>query len=375
MKHATNLSVFHFSLINFGNFLMQKKSFTLAELAELTQSQLIGDPTYLIFSVADLESAESRDASFLTKMPYGQVSRYEKAMQQSKAGVIFIHPSIVLMDHRNYLLNDDPSRAFQQVLELFNETEKELTGFKGIHPTAVIHPTCKIGQDVHIGPLVVIDQEVTIGDRTSIGAGSFIGAHTVIGMDCTLYARITIREKCLLGHRIVIQPGAVIGSCGFGYTMDKQGHHQKLGQFGTVIIDDDVEIGANTTIDRSRLKSTHIGRGTKIDNLVQIGHGVVLGEDNLIIAQVGISGSTQTGRHVVLAGQVGVTGHLKIGAGVIVAAQAGVEKSLPNAGKYGGKPARPLTEQNRNSVHVRRLEKYAQQIQDLEKRLEALEKH
>jgi UDP-3-O-[3-hydroxymyristoyl] glucosamine N-acyltransferase len=164
----------------------------------------------------------------------------------------------------------------------------------------------------------------------------------------------------------------VIGSCGFGYTTDKQGKHTKLRQVGSVKIDDDVEIGANTTIDRGRFKPTQIGRGTKIDNLVQVGHGTCIGEDNMIVAQVGIAGSVETGKHVVLAGQSGVAGHIKLESGAIISAKSGVDKSL-KAGKYGGIPARPQTENNRMLAHLHQLDKYAKQIKELEARLAKLE--
>ena len=251
--------------------------------------------------------------------------------------------------------------------------ESKSLATEGIHPTAVIHPSAKIGSDVLIGPYAVIDKETTVGDRTQVGAGCFIGPYTHIGEDCLLHAHVTVREKCFIGNRVIIQPGAVIGSCGFGYTTDKQGKHAKLNQVGGVKIEDDVEIGANTAIDRSRFKMTVIGRGTKIDNLVQIGHGASIGPDNLIVAQVGIAGSVETGRHVVLAGQCGLSGHTKLGNGVIVTAQSGVSKSLPAGGKYGGSPTMPLAEHQRVEVHLRNIEKYVKQIKSHEARLAKLE--
>jgi len=348
--------------------------YTLAELAKLTSSRLVGDPTYTIENVADLESATSRDASFLNKLPFGQTSRYEQLMRKSSAGVIFIAPDVGQLEARNYLIHEDPSRAFQTALEAFHQNSNTLTGFEGIHSTAVIHPTAKIGKDVHIGPHAVIDQNVTLGDRVHIGAGTFIGPHVHIGADSVIHPRVTIRENCILKERVVIQPGAVIGSCGFGYTTDKQGRHTKLNQVGNVILEEDVEVGANTTIDRSRFKSTRIARGTKVDNLVQIGHGAQLGEHNIIVAQTGISGSSKTGRHVIMGGQCGLTGHLELADGVILTARTGVDKSLP-AGKYGGAPCLPLSEHNRISVHVRNLAKTLERIKSLEARLQKIEQH
>ena len=346
---------------------MQDKMFTLAELATITQSKLAGDPNYRISNVADLESASAEDVSFLAN------PRYEQAMQKSLAGAIFIAPQAARMDGRNFLINENPSRAFQQAVEAFYNPQMDASGFPGIHPTAVIHPSAKLGKDVNIGPHVVIEQNATVGDRTIILAGCYIGPGVAIGADCFLHPHVTIRERCSLGQRVVIQPGAVIGSCGFGFTTDKMGRHTKLNQIGSVIIEDDVEIGANTTIDRARFKTTRIGRGTKIDNLVQIGHGVQVGQDNIIVAQTGIAGSTEIGNHVVIGGQVAINGHIKLADQVMISARSGVSKSLTEAGKYGGVPAVPLNEYNRNSVYLKNIEKYVKEIKDLKARVACLE--
>lgn len=346
---------------------MSQKSFNLEELARLTHSRLVGNPHHSITNVADLESATGEDASFLAN------PRYEQAMKRSLAGVIFIDTKTEPSDGRNFLINDDPSRAFQILVEVFSENAAEMTGFEGCHPTAVIHPSAQIAPDSVIGPYSVIDKNTVVGSGTKIAAHVSIGPNCVIGENCFIHPHVTIRERCTLGNRVIIQPGAVIGSCGFGYTPDKQGRHIKLNQVGTVTIEDDVEIGANTTIDRSRFKTTRIGRGTKIDNLVQIGHGVEVGQDNIIIGQTGIAGSSKTGRHVILAGQVAVAGHISLADGVIVAGCSGVSKSIPKAGKYGGVPALPIDEYNRNAVLLRGIEKHLEKIKKLEERLEELE--
>lgn len=345
---------------------MKKITFTLAELAAKTGSRLVGDPHHRIVNVADLASAESSDASFLAN------PRYEQAMRKSNAGVVFISPSTPLISNRNFLIHDNPSRAFQDTVEAFFSDFLETTGFTGIHSTAVLHESSSIGQNVTIGPHAVIDKNVMIGEGTSIGAGCYIGPHTVIGTQCTIHPNVTIRERCVIGNRVILQPGVVIGSCGFGYTTGKDGKHVKLNQVGNVTIADDVEIGANTTIDRSRFKTTSIGRGTKIDNLVQIGHGVIVGEDNIIVAQTGIAGSTTTGKHVVMGGQVAVAGHLHIGNGAMITARSGISKSLPDGGKYGGAPAMPLSEYNRLSVYLRNIESYVDQISELKEELKRI---
>lgn len=334
---------------------------TLKEIAELTGSKFVGDPALLISNVADLESAEISDASFLAN------PRYEGAMKKSKAGVVFIHPSLFHSNEvgRSFLIHEEPSRAFQVLVEHFCPHAETLTEFKGIDPSATLHPTAKIHEGVEIGPRAVIDGHVVIGQGTKIGAGVYIGPYTTLGQNCLIMPNVTIRERTTIGDRVILQPGCVIGSCGFGYTQDKEGKHVKLNQVGSVILEDDVEIGANSTIDRSRFKETRIGRGSKIDNLVQIGHGVLIGPYNLIIAQAGIAGSTSTGKHVVLAGQTAIAGHIHLDDGVMVAAKSGVSKSL-KAGKYNGIPAIPLDQYNRNTVYLR-------SIEDLVKRIKALE--
>lgn len=347
---------------------MTKKMYTLQELADLTGSRLVGDPDYQITNVESLELAASTDASFLAN------PRYEKAMIKSNAGVVFVALDANLPQGRNFLVNSDPSRAFQQVAEAFYGTAEELSGFEAIHPSAVIHPSAEIGFGCLIGPGAVIDKNVKLGNETFIGAGCYVGPNTSIGSHCKLHPRVTIRENCTIGSRVIIQPGCVIGSCGFGYLTDKNGKHTKLNQLGGVIIGDDVEIGANSTIDRSRFKSTVIGRGTKIDNLVQIGHGAQIGEDNIIAAQTGIAGSSKTGRNVVMGGQAAVAGHLQVGDRVMLAGRSGVTKSITESGTYGGLPARPLQEHNRVLVFTHNIEKYVQKIKALEHRLELLEK-
>lgn len=346
---------------------MHRKVFTLTQLATLTKSKLVGNPDHQIHDVADLESATANDASFLAN------PRYEQAMQRSEAGVVFVHPSTSLIAERNFLVNENPSSAFQLAVDAFYEEAQELSGFTGIHPTAVIHDSCKIGANVTIGPHAVIDKNVTIRDGTFIGSGCYLGPRTTIGKDCILHPHVTIREGCIVGNRVILQPGVVIGSCGFGYNTSNQGKHTKLNHVGSVTLEDDVEIGANTTIDRARFKTTRIGHGTKLDNLIQIAHNVELGEDNIMAAQTGIAGSTKTGRCVMSGGQVAIAGHIELGDGVMIAAKSGVSKSLPKSGKYNGIPALPLNEYNRGTVYLRNIEKYVEQIKALEQRIGELE--
>jgi UDP-3-O-[3-hydroxymyristoyl] glucosamine N-acyltransferase len=350
--------------------MQERKSYTLQEIAELTSCQLIGDPNRLITGISDLEAAGEQDASFYAISHYEKKARHEQQMKASKAGAIFIHTEQQHFDGQNFLLSKDPSRAFQTLVEKFHLKRSLPSGFRGIHPTAVVDASAEIGDNVTLCPYVVIDEGVKIGSNTFIGAGSYIGPGSVIGHSCLIHARVVVREDCQIGNRVIIQPGAVIGSCGFGYTLDNQGHHEKLNQVGNVKLEDDVEIGANSTIDRARFKQTSIGKGSKLDNLVQIGHGVKLGAHNLIAGQSGIAGSTITNAYCVFGGQVAVAGHLKLGR-IIVAGKSGISKSLSD-GIYGGIPAQPIAEYNRNQVHLRKIASLYQEVKELKEKIEAI---
>ena len=338
----------------------------LAKLSQLLGVKLQGDPNYIISSVADLESATETDVSFFAN------DRYLSQLAKTKAGVICVATEYKTIEGKNYLISDNPSHTFQQIAAIFLKERKQ-TGFSDIHPTAVIHETATIGENVTIGPYAVIDIDAEIGSNTIIGPFAYVGPCVQVGENCHLYPHSVIREYCALHNRVVLQPGAVIGSCGFGYTTDEKGEHTRLEQLGNVIIEDDVEIGANSTIDRARFKTTRIGKGTKIDNLVQIAHNVEIGQHNIICAQTGIAGTTKTGRNVMMGGQVGIVGHLEITDFVMVATRGGVSKSIKEAGKYGGSPVVSLSDHNKAQVHLRKLDAYSKRIEALEKRLAELE--
>jgi UDP-3-O-[3-hydroxymyristoyl] glucosamine N-acyltransferase len=346
---------------------MPLKKFTLAELSILTESTLIGSPEHEITGVEALDSAGQQDASFLAN------PRYRSLLKEAEAGVVCIDRSTPPEEGKNYLVSDDPSRAFQIILEALLISSYNQSGFEEIHPTAVIHTSAKIGKGVRLGPYVVIDQGAVIGDHTELQAFVSIGPGVEVGSNCLFYPHVIVREKCTIGNRVILQPGAVIGSCGFGFSTDALGKHTKLDQLGSVVIEDDVEIGANTAIDRARFKSTVISKGTKIDNLVQIGHNVHIGTDNIIVSQTGIAGSVKTGKNNVFGGQAGVVGHLEITDYVMIATRGGVSKSILKSGKYAGSPVMGLSEYNRQQVHLRKIEGYIKQIDALEKRLQALE--
>jgi UDP-3-O-[3-hydroxymyristoyl] glucosamine N-acyltransferase len=344
------------------------KRFSLGELSLLTSSELIGDPTLEITNVDNLESASEKDASFLAN------PKYNEAMKQSKAGVICIDRKTALVEGKNYLISDNPSRTFQIIAEKIIASSHHHSGFKGIHPTAVIHETASISDDVTIGPCAVVDAYAVIERGTKLYPHTYIGVGAKVGEECTLYPNSSVRERCILGNRVILQPGAVIGSCGYGYTTDpKTGRHTKLEQLGNVVLEDDVEVGANSTIDRARFKQTLIKKGTKIDNLVQIAHNVELGENNIIVSQTGIAGSSKLGNNVFLGGQAGVVGHVTITDNVKIATRGGVSKSITEPGIYGGGPASPMAEFNKRQVLLRKIGIFVKDLATLKQKIEKLE--
>jgi len=339
----------------------------LQSLAKLTGAELIGDPGYLITGVNDLADASASDASFLAN------PLYRPLLKTTHAGVICIDPATPRIEGKNYLISDHPSQTFQQLVKLFSSPEKTASGFQGIHPTAVIHPTARIAGSASIGPCCVVDANCVIGEGTVLNPSVTLGAGVEVGTHCILHSHATVREGCKLGNRVILQPGAVIGSCGYGYTTNEKGQHIKQEQLGIVVLEDDVEIGANSAIDRARFKETRICQGTKIDNLVQIAHNCHLGKHNLIVSQTGISGSVRTGRYVIMGGQTGTVGHITIADGAMFAARSGIKKSIASGGKYGGNPAVPLGEHQREQVHLKNIKEHAEKLRALEKKLAELQ--
>ncbi len=343
------------------------KEYTLGMLAKMTEATVKGDCHYIVSGVSDLINAHQCDVSFLAN------PKYHSQLHQTKAGAICVHQHNELPQGKNYLISNDPSKNFQKIMNILISSENRSSGFEGIHPTAVIHPSAKIGDRVALGPYVVVDKNVEIKKNTTIFSGAYIGSGCKIGENCVIYSNVTIREETIIGNRVILQPGAVIGSCGFGYIPDESGRFHKLDQMGIVVIEDDVEIGACSTIDRARFKETRICQGTKIDNLVQIGHNVTIGEHNVIVSQVGIAGSSKTGKHVMIGGQVGIVGHLTIADGAMIGSGSGVRKSVDEKNaKIGGAPAKSLDQWRRQEIHINRLPKYAKEIQNLEKKIEEL---
>lgn len=338
-----------------------KKSVKIEEIARLVEGELIGDRSVTITGVAGIKEAKKGDITFLAN------AKYLPFLEETQASAI-ITSKEVHANGKTLVRTVNPSLAFTRVLSLFSDSKPERP--EGIHPSAVVHRTARLGSRVSIGPHVVIEKDAVIGDNAVIEAGVFIGEACVLGADIWIYPNVTIREATQIRDRVMIHSGTVIGSDGFGYeTVD--GAHIKIPQSGWVLIEEDVEIGANVCVDRGRFSKTWIQKGSKIDNLVQIAHNVVIGPNCLVVSQTGISGSSELGKNVVLAGQVGLVGHITLGDGTIVGARSGVSKSFPARSVLLGEPARPITEQKKILAVIAKLPELFKELLELKKKMSA----
>ncbi|RLI68087.1 MAG: UDP-3-O-(3-hydroxymyristoyl)glucosamine N-acyltransferase [Candidatus Gerdarchaeota archaeon] len=340
---------------------IQKKLFVLSKLIN---GEIDGDKDVLIKGTAGIKQAKKSDITFVDNEKYLSLlettsasavvisKRNAEKLSSKKKGLSFIYA-------------ENPSLAFSKIVSLF---ASEISQPKGIHSSAVIGRNVELGKDITIQACVVIEDNVKIGARTVIYPGVYIGAESLICEDCLVYPNVSIRERTKIGKRVIIHSGAVIGSDGFGFSA-VNGKHSKIPQLGVVEIDNDVEIGANVTIDRARFDKTYIGKGTKIDNLVQIGHNVIIGANTIIVAQTGISGSSQIGKNVTLAGQVGVAGHIVVGDNVVAAARSGITKSVSENTSVSGFPAKPHNQEQKNKACVQRLPKLFERFRKLEERV------
>ncbi len=338
-------------------------SFTQAEIAEITKpTRTAGATSEPIRGIASLESAGPGDLSFLGN------GKYKASVATSRASVVLLPPDYVGAPGPNqiYLTVDNPSVALAR---LCARIERELwpRPERGIHPTAVVARDASVAATATVGPLCVVESGARVGARTHLQSGVFVGRGARVGDDCWLMPQCVVAAECTLGHRVRLQPGVVVGGDGFGYEF-VAGRHERVPQIGTVVIGDDVEIGANSAIDRARFGETVIGEGTKIDNLVQVGHNAVIGKHCLICGQVGIAGSSTLEDYVVLGGQVGLAGHLTVGKGAKVAAQSGVASDVPAGATYFGTPSIPAFLEQRISALRKRLP-------ELFRRVDALEAH
>ena len=344
---------------------MKKLSLSAKQIAEIAGGEIKGDPERIITSVAAVMDATPEQLSFVGH------KRYEKQLDTTHAGVILVCPDLAnaSCDGRTLIVCKNVDYAFGLVLERFAEEPPKWP--VGVHPSAVVSPDAKLGEGVSINANAVIEAGAVIGDGTVIGAGCYIGHDVKIGAKCLLYPNVTVMYRCEIGNLAVIHPGVVIGGDGFGFIPTPQGL-KKVPQTGIVVIGDDVEIGANTTIDRARFGCTRIKSNVKIDNQVMVAHNVEIGESSILVAQCGIAGSARLGRGVILAAKAGVNGHITLGDGVQVAGTSGVLKSVPAGQIAMGTPAETQRDYMKRYTLPSRFEKLAAKVDALTKELEAL---
>ena len=335
---------------------------TVTELAEYLGGIVRGDGETVISGLGTLETAGPGTLTFLAN------PRYAAKVAETAAGAVLMAPGGERYG-RTAIEVANPYLGFAKLLTMFYTAPHEALG---VLPSANIDESATVGEGCSIYPGACVGRNVVVGNRSVVYAGAVLYDNVIIGDDCIIHANAVVRERCRIGSRCIIQPGAVIGSDGFGYAPDGNDHY-RIPQIGIVILEDDVEIGANSCIDRAAVEVTRIGRGTKLDNLVQIAHNCQIGENCMIVSQVGISGSTKIGNHVTLAGQVGVAGHLTIGDNVLVGAQSGVPSSLPANAAYSGTPTMPHKEWLKSAMVVPRLPELKKTVSALGKRVAELE--
>ena len=339
---------------------------TIGELAAKLGATLEGEAGARVTGVAELRAAGPEQVSFAAG------PRYWSAAAASAAAAVIVPQDAAIPAPKPALLRvADADAAFAAACALFAPPPVVLP--RGVHPQALVSPQATLGADVSVGAFAVVEAGAEIGAGTTLYPQTYVGHAAKLGKDCLLYPFASVRERCALGDRVILHNGAVIGSDGFGYAVDAQGVRTKIPQTGIVVLEDDVEIGANATVDRARFGETRIGKGTKVDNLVMIAHNCVIGEHSVLCSQVGLAGTTTLGKHVICAGQVGIAGHLTVGDGAVIGAQAGVPKDLPGGQMYLGAPAVPRLEFGKSLAHVASLPKLKEQLKALEARLAALE--
>jgi UDP-3-O-[3-hydroxymyristoyl] glucosamine N-acyltransferase len=342
--------------------------FTLGELAARVGGEVAGDGALVVGGVAPLEEAGPGDLSFFSN------KKYRKAFEASRAGSVLVEPDADVPAGRSVLRVRNAYLAFAKISTLFHPPRESVAE---VAPAAFVHPSARVHPSAQVMPLASVGAGAEIGARTVIFPGAQIGEAVRIGEDCLLYQNVVVRERCVLGDRVSLQPGCVIGSDGFGYALDMEGdghgpRHYKIPQAGNVVVEDDVEIGANACVDRATLGTTRIGRGAKLDNLVHIAHNVEVGPLSVIAAQVGIAGSTRLGMGVVCWGQAGIAGHLTLGDRVTVAAQSGVGNDLEPGARVAGSPATPGLQWARNSAALERLPDMRRELRELRRQVDEL---
>jgi UDP-3-O-[3-hydroxymyristoyl] glucosamine N-acyltransferase len=336
-------------------------SLTLADLAREIGATTVGDPQLRLSAVRSLEDAGPEHVSFYHNR------RYLEQALASKAGALIVADAQPFSE-RNLLVVKEPYAAMARVVELLNPQQRPAPG---IHESAVLGANAQVAADAWVGPHVVIGERAVVGERATIGAGSFVGADCSIGTDTQLHPHVVVEAGCRVGARCILHAGVVIGSDGFGFAT-VGGEHRKVPQIGIVVIEDDVELGANVCVDRATLGETRIRRGTKVDNLVQIAHNVVVGEHSLLVSQSGIAGSTHLGHHVVMAGQSGAVGHIHIADGTKVSAKTAVTEDTEPGSWITGFPARPHRQWLRAMANLFRLDELRRRLAQIEAAIEQL---
>jgi UDP-3-O-[3-hydroxymyristoyl] glucosamine N-acyltransferase len=332
--------------------------------ADLVGGTVYGDENAVFENLGKIEEAKPGDLTFLYS------PAYEKFFQATKASAIVVARNFnKTRADMTYIETDNPNAAFNIII---NKYFKPVIPLHGIDPSAYIAPDAVVGQNVAIGKNVVVSSGCLIGDNTIVHHNTVLLENVTVGNDSLIYPNVTVRENCIIGNRVIIHPGAVIGADGFGYLTDKEGVYNKIPQIGNVVLEDDVELGANVTIDRAALGSTVIKKGVKLDNLVQIAHNVSVGENTVMSAQVGVAGSTKIGKNCIMAGQAGIVGHIEIGDNIIVMAQSGISKSISKPGMYFGSPAKEHRNALRIEACVRNLPSYFDKIKQLESEINEL---
>lgn len=339
---------------------------TIKEISDFIKGELSGDGELAITGISGILEAKRGDIAFIAH------SKDEELIASTEASCVIVPKDIKKAFNRSLIKVDCPSVALSRIIEFI--LPDSIPHPKGIHNTAVISQSAVLGKNVAIGPYVVIGDKAEVGDNTVIYAFSYVGKKTKVGTNCVIYPHVTLRESVIIGNRVIIHPATVVGSDGFGYDTQKNGTHFKIPQLGIVVIEDDVEIGSCVTIDRARFAKTIVGKGSKIDNLVQIAHNVIIGPNCLIAAQSGISGSSTLGRNVVFGGQVGVADHVKIGDFVIAGAKTGISKSFPPKTTLFGYPAKPVDKARELIASIGLLPKLFERVRALEAKIKELEK-
>jgi len=335
---------------------------TLSEIAAFLQGSVVGDGAVEIRDIKGLDEAGEGDLTFLAN------PRYRKKVASTAASAVLVQAPVEGTG-KNFIVVKDPYAALARLLALFYPEEQE---FRGVSPDAFIGPGADVAEGATVYPGAYVGSGARIGRGSVLYPGVYLGPGASVGEDSILYPNVTVYRRCIIGSRVILHAGVVVGSDGFGFA-NPGIENRKVPQVGIVQIDDDVEIQANTTIDRGTLGRTWIQRGAKIDNLVQIAHNVVIGENSIVVAQVGISGSTRLGKRVIIGGQAGLVGHIQVGDNVMIAARAGINKDIPASRIMSGAPAVPHQEWLRLNAHIMRLPEMHKTVLELKKRIEELE--